>query len=127
MKKEIINCKNSAPALGPYSHAVRLGNLLFVSGRTPSMPGTGELVDDNIENATKRVIENVKDILEEAGTTLDNVVKTTVFLKDMNDFAEMNKVYGEYFKVDSPARSCIQVAKLPRNAMVEIEVVAHVE
>ena len=127
MKKEIINCKNAAPALGPYSHAVKLGNLLFVSGRTPSMPVTGELVDDNIENATKRVIENVKDILEEAGTTLDNVVKTTVFLRDMNNFAEMNKIYGEYFKANQPARSCIQVTKLPRNAMVEIEVVAYVE
>lgn len=127
MGKEIINCKNSAPALGPYSHAVRVGNLLFVSGRTPSMPVTGELVDDNIQNATRRAIENVKDILDEAGTTLENVVKTTVFLRDMNDFAEMNKVYGEYFKVDPPARSCIQVAKLPRNAMVEVEVVAYME
>lgn len=127
MGKEIINCKNSAPALGPYSHAVRVGNLLFVSGRTPSMPVTGELVDDNIQNATRRAIENVKDILDEAGTTLENVVKTTVFLRDMNDFAEMNKVYGEYFKVDPPARSCIQVAKLPRNAMVEVEVVAYKE
>lgn len=127
MGKEIINCKNSAPALGPYSHAVRVGNLLFVSGRTPSMPVTGELVDDNIQNATRRAIENVKDILDEAGTTLENVVKTTVFLRDINDFAEMNKVYGEYFKVDPPARSCIQVAKLPRNAMVEVEVVAYKE
>lgn len=127
MKKEVINCKNSAPALGPYSHAVRVGNLLFVSGRTPSMPITGELVDDNIQNATRRAIENVKDILDEADTTLENVVKTTVFLRDMNDFAEMNKVYGEYFEVDPPARSCIQVAKLPRNAMVEVEVVAYME
>ncbi|MBU5483827.1 RidA family protein [Clostridium sp. MSJ-11] len=127
MKKEIIHCTKAAPARGPYSHAVKVGNLLFVSGRTPSDLKTGELVEDNIQNATKVALENVKIILEESGTTLENVVKTTVFLKDINDFNAVNEVYGEYFKIDPPARSCIQVAKLPRNAMVEIEVIAIVE
>ncbi|WP_315120677.1 RidA family protein [uncultured Clostridium sp.] len=127
MKKEIIHCTKAASARGPYSHAVKVGNLLFVSGRTPSDLKTGELVEDNIKNATKIALENVKAILEEAGTTLENVVKTTVFLRDMNDFNAVNEVYGEYFKINPPARSCIQVARLPRNAMVEIEVVAIVE
>ncbi|WP_027624417.1 RidA family protein [Clostridium lundense] len=126
MKKEIIHCKKAAPARGPYSHAVKIGNLIFVSGRTPSDLKTGELVDDNIENATRIALENIKVILEDAGASLESVVKTTVFLRDMNDFSAMNEVYAEYFKNDTPARSCIQVAKLPRNAMIEIEVIATV-
>ncbi|KAJ50311.1 2-iminobutanoate/2-iminopropanoate deaminase [Clostridium tetanomorphum] len=127
MKKEIINCSKAAPARGPYSHAVRVGNLIFLSGRTPSDLNTGELVDDNIENATRIALENVKAILEEAGVSLENVVKTTVFLRDINDFSIMNKVYGEYFNNNPPARSCVQVSKLPRNAMIEIEAIAVVD
>lgn len=124
MKKEVVNCKSSSPARGPYSHAVKSGNLLFVSGRTPSNLKTGELLDTNIKETTKLAIENVKVILEEVGIGLENVVKTTVFLRDMADFEEVNKIYAEYFKADPPARSCVQIGKLPRNAAVEIEAIA---
>lgn len=124
MKREIVHCSKAAPARGPYSHAVKTGNLLFVSGRTPSDLQTGELIDGNIENAARMALENVKIILEEAGTNLKNVVKTTVFLRDINDFNSVNEIYSEYFDIDPPARSCIQMAKLPRNAAMEIEVIA---
>ena len=124
MKKEIVNCKSAAPARGPYSHAVKVGNLLFISGRTPSNLKTGELLDTDVKDATKLAIENLKLILEDAGSSLKNVVKTTVFIRDMADFEEVNKVYCEYFKVDPPARSCVEIGKLPRNAAVEIEAIA---
>lgn len=124
MKKEIVNCKSAAPARGPYSHAVKVGNLLFISGRTPSNLKTGELLDTDVKDATKLTIENLKLILEDAGSGLENVVKTTVFIRDMADFEEVNKVYGEYFKEDPPARSCVEIGKLPRNAAVEIEAIA---
>ena len=124
MKKEIVNCKSAAPARGPYSHAVKVGNLLFISGRTPSNLKTGELLDTDVKDATKLAIENLKLILEDAGSSLKNVVKTTVFIRDMADFEEVNKVYSEYFKEDPPARSCVEIGKLPRNAAVEIEAIA---
>ncbi|CDI48618.1 Rid family detoxifying hydrolase [Clostridium tetani] len=124
MKKEIVNCKSAAPARGPYSHAVKAGNLLFVSGRTPSNLQTGELLDTKVKDATKLAIENVKIILEEAGIGLESVVKITVFLRDMADFEDVNEVYAQYFNMNPPARSCVQVGKLPRNAAVEIEAIA---
>ncbi|GAA0729698.1 RidA family protein [Clostridium malenominatum] len=127
MKKEVIECTKAAPARGPYSTAIKVGNLLFISGRTPSDLITGELIDDDVKNATRVALENVKVILEESGSSLDNVIKTTVFLRDINDFIQVNEIYGEYFKVDPPARSCVQVGKLPRNAAVEIEAIAIIE
>lgn len=127
MKKEIINSKNAPAAIGPYSQAVKVGNFLFTSGQIPLVPETGELVTGDIRKATKRSLDNIKGILEQAGTGFDNVIKTVVFLKNINDFNAMNEVYGEYFVSNQPARSCVQVAKLPKDALVEIEVIALVD
>ena len=124
MEKQIINTKNAPAAIGPYSQAVKVGNLLFTSGQIPLDPNTGEMVIDDIKKATERSLENVKAILEEAGTNLSKVIKTTVFIKDMNDFAAVNEVYGKYFSENQPARSCVEVARLPKDCKVEIEVIA---
>lgn len=124
MEKEIINTKKAPAAIGPYSQAIKAGNLVFTSGQIPINPETGELVNDDIKKATERSLENVKAILEEAGTCLDKVIKTVVFVKDMNDFAAVNEVYGKYFTSNQPARSCVEVGSLPKDALVEIEVVA---
>lgn len=127
MEKQIISTNNAPAAIGPYSQAVRAGDFLFTSGQLPINPITGELVNDDVKKATEVAIENVKAILEEAGTCLDNVVKTVVFIKDMNDFGAINEVYAKYFKEKQPARSCVQVAKLPKDGLLEIEVVAIVK
>ncbi|MBV4430806.1 RidA family protein [Clostridium tyrobutyricum] len=123
MTKEIVNTKKAPAAVGPYSQAVKACNLLFVSGQIPLDPKTGELVSGDVQKAAERSLENVGAILEEAGTSFDNVVKTTVFVKDIGDFAKVNEVYARYFKKDMPARSCVEV-KLPKDALVEIEVIA---
>lgn len=122
--KTIIKPKNSPAPVGPYSHAVRVGDLLFCSGQIPLDP-QGALVAGDIRAQTERVLENVKTILADQGLTFANIVKSTVFLTSLGDFAAMNEVYGKYFTGDFPARSTIQVAALPRGASVEIEVVAH--
>jgi len=124
MNKEIISTKNAPAAIGPYSQAIKIGDLLFSSGQIPLDPSTGELVNSDIEAATIRVLENIKGILEEAGTCFENVIKTVVYLKDMEDFVVVNKIYSQYFTTKEPARSCVQVAKLPKDAMLEIEVIA---
>src|SRR5216110_1554880 len=123
--KTIIKPSNGAPAVGPYNHAVRLGDLLFCAGQIPLDPATGNLVDGNIKAQTQRVLENIKILLEDQKLTFFNVVKTTVFLTNLADFASINEVYATYFTSDFPARSTIQVAALPKGANVEIEVVAH--
>lgn len=123
MEKKIISTKNAPGAVGPYSQAVKAGNLVFASGQIPLDPSTGELVSSDVKKATERSLENVKAILEAAGTCLDKVVKTTVFVKNMSDFAAVNEVYAKYFDKDMPARSCVEV-KLPKDALVEIEVIA---
>ena len=123
MKQTI--CTNKAPkAIGPYSQAVRFQNLLFVSGQLPIVPETGEFNGTDITSQTRQSLENVKHILSEAGMELRNVVKTSVFLQDMDDFAAMNQVYAEYFTSDYPARAAIQVGRLPKDTKVEIEVIA---
>ena len=124
MQKEIINTNNAPGAIGPYSQAVKVGNLVYTSGQLPINPATGELVNDDVKKATAQSLENVKAILEEAGTSLDKVVKTLVFVSDINDFAAVNEVYGQYFTSNYPARSCVEVARLPKDAKVEIEVIA---
>ena len=124
-KKIIIKPAKSAPAVGPYNHAVRVGDLLFCAGQIPIDPGTGNLVAGDITVQTQRVLENVKTILEDQKLTFENVVKSTVFLTNLADFAGMNEIYAQYFTADFPARSTIQVAALPKGANVEIEVVAH--
>ncbi len=125
LKKIIIKPANSAPAVGPYNHAVRVGDLLFCSGQIPLDPASGTLVAGDIKAQAERVLENIKVILEDQKLTFDNVVKSTVFLTNMSDFAGMNEVYARYFTVDFPARSTVQVAALPKGAIVEIEVLAH--
>jgi 2-iminobutanoate/2-iminopropanoate deaminase len=127
MEKHIISTSNAPAAIGPYSQAVKVGNLLYTSGQLPINAATGEFINDDIKRATAQSLDNVKAILEEAGTTLDKVVKTLVFLKDMNDFASMNEVYSQYFSTNPPARSCVQAGKLPKDALVEIEVIAIAE
>ena len=121
---EIISTKNAPSAIGPYSQAVKAGNLLFISGQIPLDPATGEVVEATIQAQTTRSLNNLKAILEEAGGNLRSVVKTTVFLKSMDDFAEMNKVYQQFFQSDCPARSAVRRAKLPNDVMVEIEAIA---
>lgn len=122
--KKIINTKNAPGAIGPYSQGTECGNLIFVSGQLPIDMSTGELATE-IKAATKASLDNVKAILEEAGSSMDQVLKTTVLLKDINDFAAVNEVYGTYFTKDCPARACFQVGKLPKDALVEIEVIAY--
>ena len=124
MEKQIINTSKAPAALGPYSQAVKVGDLLFTSGQLPINADSGEFINDDIKKATAQSLDNVKFILEEAGTSLDKVVKTLVFLRDMNDFASMNEVYSQYFSTNPPARSCVQVGKLPKDAIIEIEVIA---
>ncbi len=124
-KKQIVKPAKSAPAVGPYNHAVRLGDLLFCAGQIPLDPATGNLVTGDIKTQTQRVLENVKAILEDQGLSFGNVVKSTVFLTNLADFAGMNEIYAKHFTADFPARSTIQVAGLPKGASVEIEVVAH--
>jgi 2-iminobutanoate/2-iminopropanoate deaminase len=124
-KKLIIKPAKSAPAVGPYNHAVRLGDLLFCSGQIPLDPATGALVTGDIKTQAERVLENIKVILEDQKLTFANVVKSTVFLTSMADFAAMNEVYAKYFTADFPARSTVQVAALPKGANIEIEVIAH--
>ena len=126
MRKEIIETKEAPGAIGPYSQAIKVNGMVFTSGQIPLDPATGELETD-IKLATKRSLENLKAILEEAGTSLDKVVKTVVFLKNMDDFAAVNEVYATYFTVNPPARSCVAVAMLPKDAVVEIEAVAVIE
>ena len=123
--KKIIKPAKSAPAVGPYNHAVRVGDLLFCAGQIPLDPTTGNLVAGDVKAQTDRVLQNVKAILDDQGLGFRHVVKSTVFLTNLADFAGMNEVYAKYFTADFPARSTVQVAALPKGANVEIEVVAH--
>jgi 2-iminobutanoate/2-iminopropanoate deaminase len=127
MSKRIVRTEQAPQAIGPYSQGVIGGGFVFVAGQLALDPGTGQLVPGDVRIQTKRVMENIKAILESAGSSLASVVKTTVFLRDLNDFGAMNEVYGSYFQEDPPARSTFQVAKLPRDGAVEIEVVALVK
>ena len=122
--REIIKTEHAPGAIGPYSQAVRAGGFVFASGQIPLDPQTGEFVEGGIAEQTEQVLRNLSAVLEAAGTTLDRVVKTTVFLAEMSDFAAMNEVYGRYFERDAPARATVQAAGLPRGARVEIEVIA---
>ncbi|OLE54424.1 MAG: hypothetical protein AUG51_08480 [Acidobacteria bacterium 13_1_20CM_3_53_8] len=123
--KQIIRTESAPKAIGPYSQAVRAGDFLFASGQIPIDPMTGEFVVGGIAEETEQVLKNIKALLESAGTDLAHVVKTTVFLADMDDFAAMNEVYGRFFMENPPARATVQAARLPRDARVEIEVVAY--
>lgn len=122
--KQIISTDKAPAAIGPYSQAVKAGSLMFVSGQIPVDPATGEVVEATIQAQAAQSLTNLKAILNEAGADLSNVVKTTVFLKNMDDFVEMNRIYKTFFETDCPARSAVQVAKLPKDVLVEIEAIA---
>ena len=122
--KQVISTKKAPAAIGPYSQAIQVGNLVYTSGQIPIDPATGKFVEGGIKEQTRQSLTNVKAILEEAGLSMSNVVKTTVFMADMNDFADMNAIYAEFFSEPYPARSAVAVKALPKGALVEIEVVA---
>jgi len=122
--RQAVSTPSAPQAIGPYSQAIRAGSLLFVSGQVPIDPATGALVDGDIAAQTHRVFRNIGEILSAAGASFDRVVRTTVFLADMNDFARMNEVYGTYFSTPAPARATVQVARLPKDARIEIDVIA---
>jgi len=124
MKKRIVTSDNAPAALGPYSVAVKAGSFVYTAGQLGLDPDTGDFAEGGIEAQTKQALENLKAVLEAAGSKLSKVVKTTVFLLDMNDFGAMNGVYGEYFTKKFPARSAVQVARLPKDGLVEIEAIA---
>lgn len=126
MSRQVIATTQAPGAIGPYSQGIEVsgGALIFTSGQLPINPENGQLIKDDIKQATRQSLENVKAILEEAGSSMEKVIKATVFLKDLNDFQAMNEVYAQYFIQECPARSAFQVAKLPLDALVEIEVIA---
>ena len=123
-KCKVISTKKAPTAIGPYSQAIQVGNLVYTSGQIPIDPSTGAFVEGGIKEQTRQSLANVKAILEEVGLTMNNVVKTTVFMADMNDFVEMNSIYAEFFSEPYPARSAVAVKTLPKGALVEIEVIA---
>ena len=125
--KQAVSSPGAPKAIGPYSQAVRAGQLLFLSGQVPIDPATGQLVDGDIAAQTRRVFENLAAVLKAGGRSFADVVRTTVFLADMNDFAAMNEVYGQYFKEPYPARATVQVARLPKDSKVEIDLIASFE
>lgn len=124
MNKTIIKTDKAPAAIGPYSQAIAVGNMIFTSGVIPIIPETGELETGDIKAQAKQAIGNLINLLEAAGSNADSVVKTTVFIKDMNDFAAVNEVYATYFTDNYPARSCVEVARLPKDVLIEIEAVA---
>lgn len=121
--KQVISTSNAPAAIGPYSQAIEVNGMVYTSGQIPVNPATGEIAD-SIEGQATQVMENVKNLLEAAGTSMGNVVKTTVFIKDMNDFGKINEIYAEYFEGACPARSCVEVARLPKDVLMEMEAVA---
>ena len=121
-----IKTDKAPQAIGPYSQAIEYGGLLYTSGQIPVNPVTGE-IPEGVENQAHQVFENLKNLLEAGETGFENVIKTTVFIKDMNDFAKINEIYASYFKKPYPARSCVQVARLPKDVLLEVEVVAKIK
>lgn len=122
--KQVIQTNNAPQAIGPYSQAIMAGDTLYVSGQIPVIPATGVIVSDKVEEQARQVMENVKAVVEAAGLTLDHVVKTNVFIKNMDDFAKINAVYSEYFKENCPARACVEVAHLPKDVLLEMDAIA---
>ena len=126
-QRQAITTPGSAPAIGPYSPALRVGNLLFLSGQIPLDPGTGQIVEGDIRTQTTRVLDNMRALLEAGAASFAQVARTTIFLADMNDFAAVNEVYAKYFSQPYPARATVQVARLPRDVRVEIDAIAVVD
>ncbi|MEN2984837.1 MAG: RidA family protein [Dictyoglomaceae bacterium] len=124
MTKEVLITNKAPKAIGPYSQAIKVGNFIFISGQIPIDPNTGEVIEGDIREQTKRVLENIKGILESVSCSLNNVIKTTVFLKNLDDFSAMNEIYATYFPENPPARSTIEVSRLPKGVSIEIEAIA---
>ena len=124
MERQVIHTDHAPKAIGPYSQAIRMGDFVFCAGQAGLDPATGNLVSGGIEAETRRVLQNLAAVLEAAGTSLSRAIKTTVFLTNMNEFAKMNAIYAEFFPANPPARSTVQVSRLPKDACVEIEVIA---
>ncbi len=122
--KQVIQTNNAPQAIGPYSQAILANGTLYVSGQIPVVPATGAIVSDKVEDQARQVMENVKAVVEAAGLSLDDVVKTSVFIKNMDDFGTINAIYSEYFKTDCPARACVEVARLPKDVLLEMEAIA---
>lgn len=123
MDKKVISTDKAPAAIGPYSQAIEVNGFVYASGQIPIIPETGELAQ-GIENQARQALTNVKSIMEAAGLTMANIVKTSVFIKDMNDFAKVNEIYATFFEGDYPARSCVEVARLPKDVLIEVEVIA---
>ncbi len=119
-----IHTDNAPAAIGPYSQAIETGNYIFTSGMIPVIPATGEIAGDTVEEQAKQAFTNLKNLLEASGSSLDKVVKTTVFIKDMNDFSKINEIYAGFFTENLPARSCVEVARLPKDVKLEVEAIA---
>jgi 2-iminobutanoate/2-iminopropanoate deaminase len=122
--KNVIATDGAPAAIGPYSQAIKVGNIIFTSGQIPIDPANGQVVEGGVAEQTARVMANLQAVLSAAGASLDDVVKITLYIKDMNDFGVINEVYSRYFAKEPPARSCVEVARLPKNVLVEIEAVA---
>jgi len=125
--KKIISSQKAPAAIGPYSQAVKAGNLVYTSGMLPIDPSSGQIVEGDIKAQTEQVLKNLLEVFKASGACANDVIKTTVYLKDMNDFAQMNEVYKKYFTENFPARTCVEVARLPKDALVEIECMLFVE
>ena len=123
---QVVSTKEAPAAIGPYSQGIIVNNVFYSSGQIP-LTAEGEMVNGDVQEQTHQVFKNIQAVLKEAGASLESVVKTTVFIKDMNDFGKINEIYGEYFHAHKPARSCVEVARLPKDALVEIEVIALVK
>lgn len=124
--KKIISTTNAPAAIGPYSQAVQAGNLLFTSGVIPVIPATGELVEGGIEAQANQAFKNLTALIQDAGASVENTIKTTVFIKNMNDFAKVNEIYATYFTDNFPARSCVEVARLPKDVQIEVEAIVEI-
>ncbi|MFZ5641455.1 MAG: RidA family protein [Bacillota bacterium] len=124
MTKVIVNTPDAPAAIGPYSQAVKVGNFIYTSGQIPINPASGEVITGDIRTQTRQVLENIKAVLKAGGSSMDKVIKTTLFIRDMNSFAEINEVYGEFFPERPPARSTVEVARLPKDVDIEIEAIA---
>ena len=123
--KKVISTPKAPAAIGPYSQAIEINDMIFTSGIIPINPANGTLVDGSIEEQTKQVFDNMNGLLEDAGSSLDKIIKTTVFIKNMDDFSRVNEVYASYFTGDFPARSCVEVARLPKDVLIEVEAIAY--
>lgn len=123
MAKNVIATDKAPAAIGPYSQAIQVGDLIFTSGMIPVIPATGEIVE-GIENQARQALSNVKSLLESQGRSMSDIIKTTVFIKNMDDFAKVNEVYATFFEGDYPARSCVEVARLPKDVLIEVEAIA---